>query len=107
MGLNVDFLFLPEALSAHPQNDIRCVLWNFEALEAMAKAAKVKSLGELGLSGDEDDLDGEIDEAELFETSEGIKTLDALFRAVRAVGPGKGTPAKDAVRGRSRGGGEP
>lgn len=94
MGLNVDFLLDPELEDAHPQNDIRSIIWNIEVLDALAKKGSVTPLGEMGLSDGEDDEDYEDDEDDevgddeedytLFPVKDGIRTIEFLLNALRA-----------------------
>lgn len=86
MGLNVDFILEPEIEEAHPESDIRSVLWNLEPLDALANEGGVTSLGEFGLAYDEDDDEEgvEDDDRVLFSSKEGIKTIEFLLTTLRS-----------------------
>ena len=86
MGLNVDFILEPEIKGAHPESDIRSVLWNLEPLDALANEGGVTSLGEFGLAYDEDDDEESVDDDDrvLFSSKEGIKTIEYLLTTLQS-----------------------
>ncbi len=84
MGVNVDISLRPEIWDAHPNSDIRSVIWNIGVLDELADEEGMTSLSELGLA-EEDDDEEEDSNPHYFKAAEGVATIECLINRLRST----------------------
>ena len=88
MGRYVELICEPEPKKKDIDNDVKIIIGEIEALDALADEIGVRALGEFGLS-EQDEDDEDWDSAAFFDPKEAIESIDGLIAALRLPPPPK------------------